>query len=200
MARVEALQPQDGVEVAQALLGGVKAETVMLSDLVEEVERFATHENRFKNENQMRLWRNPRKRAVANLIAALGGDRDVRELDHAAALQHKVWWTKRINAEGQSIETANKDFTNMAGMLRRFYESIGQPNPPEPYRKVFIKDRHKQDERKLEIPVEWIVEKWFAPGALDSLNAEARDILLISIETGCRQSEIYDLPASAFVL
>ena len=200
LARVEAVEPQDGVEVAQALLGGVEAPTVMLSDLVDEVERFATHENRFKNENQMRLWRNPRKRAVANLIAALGGDRDVREVDHAAALQHKVWWTKRINVEGQSIETANKDFANMAGMLRRFYESIGQPNPPEPYRKVFIKDRHKQDERKLEIPVEWIVEKWFAPGALDSLNAEARDILLISIETGCRQSEIYDLPASAFVL
>lgn len=200
LARVEALQPQDGVEVAQALLGGGKSVSVMLSDPVETVEQFATHENRFKNDNQMRLWRNPRKRAVANLIAVLGGDREVREVDHAASLQHRVWWNKRIISEGQSIETANKDFANMAGMLRRFYESIGRPNPPEPYRKVFIKDRHKRDERKLEIPVKWIVEKWFAPGALDTLNDEARDILLISIETGCRQSEIYDLPASAFVL
>ena len=48
--------------------------------------------------------------------------------------------------------------------------------------------------------MEWIVEKWFAPGAFDGLNEEARDILLMSIETGCRQSEIHDMPSNAIVL
>jgi len=88
----------------------------------------------------------------------------------------------------------------MAGMLRRYYESIAQPDPPYPYHRVSLKDRHKAESRKLEIPVDWITEKWFAPGAFDGTNDEARDILLISVETGCRQSEICDLPPEAIVL
>lgn len=98
------------------------------------------------------------------------------------------------------MESANKDFANMAGMLRRYYESIAQPDPPYPYHCVSLKDRHKAESRKLEIPVDWITEKWFAPGAFDGTNDEARDILLISVETGCRQSEICDLPPEAIVL
>lgn len=201
LGRVEVAGADPATGTMKALLGSVEEPALALSGLVDEVERLAAHDNRFKSENQMRLWRNPRIRAVANLTTALGGkDVFVSEIDHAAALKHKAWWQKKITAENLSMESANKDFANMAGMLRRYYESIAQPNPPEPYRRVTLKDRHKVEARKLEIPVDWITEKWFAPGAFDATNAEARDILLISIETGCRQSEIHDLPASAIVL
>ncbi|WP_339759611.1 DUF6538 domain-containing protein [uncultured Sulfitobacter sp.] len=201
LGRVEAASADPATETAKALLGAIDEPALMLSGLVDEVESLAEHDNRYKSENQLRLWRNPRKRAVANLMTALGGkDVSVSEIDHAAALKHKAWWQKKIAAEGLSMESANKDFANMAGMLRRYYEGIAEPNPPEPYRRVNLKDRHKVETRKLEIPVDWITEKWFAPGAFDATNAEARDILLISIETGCRQSEIHDLPASAIVL
>jgi len=163
--RVEAAVADPVTETAKALLGAMDEPALLLSGLVDQVERLAAHDNRFKSENQMRLWRNPRKRAVANLTAALGGkDVFVTEIDHAAALKHKAWWQKKIAAENLSMESANKDFANMAGMLRRYYESIAQPNPPEPYRRVTLKDRHKVEARKLEIPVEWIIEKWFAPG------------------------------------
>ena len=199
--RVEAASADPASETAKALLGAIDEPALMLSGLVDEVEGLAAHDNRYKSENQLRLWRNPRKRAVANLMTALGGkDVFVSEIDQAAALKHKAWWQKKITAEGLSMESANKDFANLAGMLRRYYEGIAQPDPPEPYRRVNLKDRHKVETRKLEIPVDWITEKWFAPGAFDASNAEARDILLISIETGCRQSEIHDLPASAIVL
>ncbi len=201
LERVEVASADPATETAKALLGAVEEPALRLSNLVDEVERIAAHDNRYKSENQMRLWRNPRKRAAANLQAALGGrDVLVSEIDHAAALKHKAWWQKKIAAENLSVESANKDFANMAGMLRRYYESIAQPDPPFPYHRVSLKDRHKTESRKLEIPVDWITEKWFAPGAFDGTNAEARDILLISIETGCRQSEIHDLPPGAFVL
>jgi hypothetical protein len=201
LERVEASSADPATETAKALLGAVEEPALRLSGLVEEVERIAAHDNRYKSENQMRLWRNPRKRAAANLQVALGGkDVLVSEIDHAAALKHKAWWQKKIAAESLSMESANKDFANMAGMLRRYYESIAQPDPPYPYHRVSLKDRHKAESRKLEIPVEWIKEKWFAPGAFDGTNDEARDILLISVETGCRQSEIYDVPPEAIVL
>ena len=201
LGRVETASADPATETVKALLGAIEEPALMLSGLVDEVEILAAHENRYKSENQLRLWRNPRKRAVANLMTALGGkDVFVSEIDHSAALKHKAWWQKKITAEQLSMESANKDFANMAGMLRRYYEGIAQPNPPEPYRRVNLKDRHKVETRKMEIPVDWITEKWFAPGAFDATNPEARDILLISIETGCRQSEIHDLPASAIVL
>ncbi|WP_322865936.1 DUF6538 domain-containing protein [Aquicoccus sp. G2-2] len=201
LERVEVATSDPATETAKVLLGAVEVPALRLSGLVDEVERIAAHDNRYKSENQMRLWRNPRKRAAANLQTALGGkDVLVSEIDHAAALKHKAWWQRKIAAENLSMESANKDFANMAGMLRRYYESIARPDPPEPYHRVSLKDRHKAESRKLEIPVDWIVEKWFAPGAFDGTNDEARDILLISIETGCRQSEIHDLPPGAFVL
>ena len=63
-----------------------------------------------------------------------------------------------------------------------------------------IKDRHACKDKKLEIPVAWIREKRSAKGAFDGLDAEARDTLLISIETGCRQTDTHDLPAPAIIL
>lgn len=201
LGRIETASADQSTETVKVLLGGVDEPALRLSQLVEVVERIAEHENRYKSENQMRLWRNPRKRTVANLMAALGGKNPlITDIDHAAALKHKAWWQKKITAEKLSLETANKDFANMAGLLRRYYEDIAQPDPPEPYHRVGLKDRLKAENRKLEIPVDWIKEKWFALGAFDGTNAEARDILLISIETGCRQSEIHDLPPDAIVL
>jgi len=85
-------------------------------------------------------------------------------------------------------------------MLARYYDSLQLEDVPRPYSGVTIKDRHAVKTRKLEMPLDWIKDKWLAEGAFDKLNVEARDILLMSLETGCRQSEIHDLPASAIVL
>ena len=102
--------------------------------------------------------------------------------------------------EKLKTESANKDMTYMSGMLRRYYEDLDHPDPPRPYAGVTIGDRHAQPGRKKEVSVDWITERWLKPEALDGLNDEARDILLISIETGCRQLEFLDLPPRAFRL
>ncbi|WP_156320723.1 DUF6538 domain-containing protein [Celeribacter marinus] len=204
LQRVEATtQTGDGGPdevVASALLGVAEAPQLRLSGLVEHVETLAAHDNRFKNSEQMRLWRSPRLRAVNNLIKALGEDLSVASVGTAQARKHKKWWQARIAREGQSATTANKDFNYISGMLTRFYEDLEHDDPPRPYAGVAIQDRHAKPSQKREVPVDWIVDKWFAPDALSGLNDEARDILLISIETGCRQNEIYNLPASALRL
>jgi integrase len=203
MLRVEASRNANGAPdaaVASALLGAVEAPKLKLSGLVEHAETLAAHDNRFKNNEQMRLWRTPRQRAVNNLMSALGKDIAVASIGSTEARAWKKWWKARIAREGQSSETANKDFTYMNGMFGRFYEDLEHEDPPRPFAGISIRDRHAKPSQKLEVPVDWIVEKWFAPGALDGLNEEARDILLISIETGCRQNEIYNLPPSAICL
>lgn len=203
LKRVEAAIQSNGhvdANVAAATLGTVSETQLLLSQLVDHVEDLSAHENRFKNDAQLKAWRNPRKRAVKNLTAAIGGDKPVAQLTRADVLLHRRYWQDRIKQRGLDIETANKDFTNMSGMLSRYYDDLGVEDPPRIYNGVNLTDRHKKSTRKDEVPVEFILEKWFANGALDCLNTEARDILLISIETGCRQSEIYDLPASAFQL
>ncbi len=203
LARVEAMRAPDGWPdpvIASGVLGGANEPTLRLSDLVEHAETLSVQDNRFKSAEQMRLWRNPRVRAVRNLIAALGGDRPVVEIGPVEARQHRRWWQSRIADEGQSSQTANKDFHYISGMLARFYEDIDHADPPRPYMGVSIRDRHAKVQRKDEVPVAYITDRWFAPGAFDGLNDEARDILLIALETGCRQSEIHDLPASAFQL
>lgn len=203
LARVEAARSSRGAPdpvVAAAVLGVVDEPNLMLSDLLDHVETLAASDNRFKNSNQMRLWRNPRKRAIANLKAAIGDDIAVAKLTSDHALLHKEWWEKKISAGKAKADTANKDFHYMSGMLSRFYAAIKIKEPPRPYLGVRISDKFQTSKQKLEVPVEWIAEKWLVPGALDGMNAEERDILLISIETGCRQSEIHDLPSSSFHL
>ncbi|MCV6825395.1 MULTISPECIES: DUF6538 domain-containing protein [Halocynthiibacter] len=203
LERVEELAATSGTpdkELATALLGNVTAPTLKLSGLVDHVQDLNAHDNRFKSPEQMRLWLNPRKRAVGNLIKALGKDCDVIAVGTPEARRHRKWWQAKIEREGQSVKTANKDFHYLSGMLARFYDDLDHEDPPRPYAGVAIRDRHASSSRKAEVPVEWITEKWFAPGAFNGLNAEARDILLMSIETGCRQSEIYNLPASALKL
>ena len=203
LQRVEAaIQTKGQVDahVAAATLGTIAEPKLLLSQLVDHVEQLSAHENRFKNTAQMTAWRTPRHRAVANLKAAIGGDKPVAQLSRADVLKHRSFWEKRIREEGLQIETANKDFTNMAGMLARYYKDLNVEDPPRIYSGINLTDRHKVVTRKAELPVSFILEKWFADGALDCLNEEVRDILLISLETGCRQSEIYNLPASAFEL
>ncbi|SOH95634.1 hypothetical protein SAMN06273572_1143 [Monaibacterium marinum] len=203
LARVEATRGPDGRSdpvAASGVLGGVNEPTLKLSELVARAEALSVHDNRFKSAEQMRLWRNPRVRAVRNRIAALGGDRRVVEIGAAEARLHRRWWQARIADEGQSSQTANKDFHYISGMLVRFYEDIDHADPPRPYMGVSIRDRHAKVQRKDEVPFAFITERWFALGAFNGLNDEARDILLIALETGCRQSEIHDLPASAFKL
>jgi integrase len=46
----------------------------------------------------------------------------------------------------------------------------------------------------------WIREKLMAPGALDGLNPEARAILLVMVNTGCRPSELAALSANTIHL
>ncbi|MCZ8080295.1 MAG: tyrosine-type recombinase/integrase [Rhodobacteraceae bacterium] len=181
-------------EVADAALGVVSTPELMLSSLAAKVEQIAAHENRHKNARQMADWKNNMRRSLGTLQKALGRDVPVLSIGVAEARLHRRFLQGRIEKGEISAETAGKDLTYASGALRRYYDHLALAEPPRPYAGVTIRDRFEKESRKQEMPEEWIRDVLLTPGRLDGMNSEARDALLVILETGCRQSEVLDLP------
>ncbi len=186
--------------LARALLGGVEEVPVMLSGLLEYVVGLdATKEaNKHKSKNQLRQWRNPRIRAIQNLRLALKAagrpdDMPVAQITREIGGLHQNWWSSRIVKEKLSSDSAQREYSTMAGMLSAYWNSVAKPNP-KAYSGVSNRTRFTKKKRKPEFSLEWIEASILALGALDGLNDEATDITIIAAETGCRQSEIYNTP------
>nr|WP_299847945.1 DUF6538 domain-containing protein [uncultured Paracoccus sp.] len=184
-----------------AVLGGSEEPGLRLSGLADHVEQISADENRFKNQTQMRKWRNGHKRVMTQAMEAIGQDILVRDFTAEHALKHLLMLEKKVVTQTIAADTIKKELTYAAGCFRRYYRAAGVVNPPRPYAglsvsKGVIKLSHKpaDSRRKRELPLDWITDTLLLPGLLDGMNPEARDILLICVETGCRQSEIYNTP------
>jgi integrase len=182
-------------EVADAALGVVETPSLMLSGLAAKVIEVSAHENRYKNPRQMNDWENNMKRSLSTLQRALGRDVPVMSVGQAEARLHRKRLQERVAAGEITALTASKDLTYASGALRRYYEHLALAEPPKPYAGVTIVDKFAEVSRKLEFSDEWIRAVLLTPGKLEALNAEARDALLVILETGCRQGEVLDLPA-----
>ncbi|MRX49458.1 tyrosine-type recombinase/integrase [Paracoccus sp. S-4012] len=184
-----------------AVLGGIEKPLLRLSQLADHVDGLAKDENRFKNETQLRKWRNGNKRTLTQAIEAIGSDLLVQDFNAEHAMKHLLWLEKRVARKEISAETVKKELTYAASCIKRYYRAAGVAHPPRPYAGLSvskgvakISHKPKDQKRKRELSVDWILQTLLAPGTLDGLNPEARDILLICVETGCRQSEIYNTP------
>jgi hypothetical protein len=185
---------------AAAILGGFKDERVMLSGLLEHIEGLPEilKANRYKSNDQRRKWRNPRRRAIENFRAALAwkkrpDDLAVEDISHEHARIHQAWWSERLRQEDLSIDTPNREYVTMSGMLTAYYDGAAKQSP-KPYSGISHRDRFKELTSKPEFTVEWISENVITPGALDRMSDEGADITILIAETGCRQSEIYNTP------
>jgi integrase len=61
-------------------------------------------------------------------------------------------------------------------------------------------EKWQEVERKLALPIWWILEVLYDPIKTAGLNAEGRDIAILCAELGTRENEIHDLPPEAIVL
>lgn len=199
VARLQAVmrEPDAAREIeAQALLGGAKEVYPTLSEALENFWDLAAASVRRKSDDQRRRWENPRKKSIKNLIAVIG-DKRLNQITPDDMQDFHHWWLERLEIEELTANSANKDFTHIAGILKLVNE-----------RKKFRLDlplsgyRFSEDEKVPRPPFsdEWIRDKMLAPGALDGLNSEARAILLGMINTGYRPSEGAALRAEHIIL
>jgi hypothetical protein len=70
-----------------------------------------------KSEDQIRRWKNLRKKTFANFIRLIG-DLPISEITADDMIDFREWWWERIRDDGLAPNSANKDFSCIAGTLR----------------------------------------------------------------------------------
>jgi len=171
---------------AKALLGGAQEPQITISRALELYWSLAADRLIGKSEDQVRRWKNPRVKAIANLIAVIG-DQAVADVTGDDMLEFRAWWMERLESEALTPNSANKDLIHVGDVLKTInkMKRLGLALP--------LSDlSFKEGEAKTRPPfsVAWIRDKILGPGALDGLNKEARCILLSMINTGARPSEL----------
>ena len=79
----------------QAVLGGIEAPSFRLAGLLEAFEAIMQPSLASMSEDQRRKWRNPKRRAIANLLQVIG-DKPVAEISRGDALDFRSWWSERV--------------------------------------------------------------------------------------------------------
>lgn len=188
LERVEAITGsgnKNRLQEASALLGTTPAPKITVKRALELYWELTEHETHGKSSDQIRRMKNPVLKAFKNFVDVVG-DKPVSDITRDDMLNFRDWWGARVHAGECSSSTANKDFTHFSKVLKRVNE-LKRLGYDLPLGGLSFKERGK--EPRLPFGTEWIKTRLLAPGALDSLNTEARCILLGMVNTGYRPSE-----------
>ena len=207
VARVEDLVAKrdapDSVEAA-ALLGGVDRPRLTITQVADKMPEWFPLELRSKNERQKGTWRARWTRPVGKVVELLGRDPVFVDLTRADAKAVKDALQDRVLEGDLKGSSAQKEIQNLDQLWKRFHKTLDMsPDdvPASPFYRLSEGLTYlDENSRKKEVPIEWIPAKLLAPGALDFMNDELRDLIFVLIETGARQSEITDLPPHAICL
>lgn len=115
----EAVGP-DMIEAA-AVLGGAAKPEIRVSRALDIYFETSRDKLLRKSEDQIRRWKNPKKKAVANFIA-VNGDICLAEIGADHMLDFKNWWIDRIEDEDLTANSANKDIGHISTVLRAVNE------------------------------------------------------------------------------
>lgn len=174
--------------IGDAVLGGVPEAGITIREALDEYWIVSADKVREKTPDQLRRWKHPRIRAIDNFVNVIG-NKAVAEITRADMKLFRDWWNARIDREGLTSNSANKDFQHVAAILRAVDDALGlEINLP--VKGIVIKGTKR---RRVPFSDKWIKTKLLANGALDGLNDEARCVLLTCINTGARPSEIAGL-------
>jgi len=189
LRRIELLEARGltaSAPTARAVFGTASTPALLLSQMFDAYERYSRDLLKGKSEDQVRKWRNPRLKAIRNLVDLIG-DKALADITRSDALDFREWWVDRVTEEDYDPGSANKDIGNLATMFRRLDLALRlglaspfqdlrvageRHNPRPPYAPDFVRKRILPDRELM------------------SLNDEARGIVLMVACTGARPSEI----------
>lgn len=190
--RVDAIAtaaPGQRASVADAALGLIDVPRFMLSDVLETYIELTATDDTDKSPDQIRRSRNPKIKAMRELIESTG-DKPMVDFTHDDALRQRQWLLARVKAGKISSGTAGKGQSIAMGILRRVNALKGL-GLDLAFPGLSI-DRGDAKQR-ASIPANWIRDKLLVTGALDGINEQAGAVVLIMVNTGARLSEIAGL-------
>ncbi|MES0096273.1 DUF6538 domain-containing protein [Mesorhizobium sp. M0019] len=207
LKRVEALERvQAAPAVADALLGGVQVPPVKVSKAFDlYADEIMAHEVAGKSQSQRRMWKKVKQRAVNNFVA-LVGDKPIGDVTREDGLTFYRFWLKRIapppdiGAATHSASAGNRDLGNMRDLYRRYFAHLGEEQKGTPFDDLRFSERGKRRRKRPSFEPKWITDQIMRPGALASLDAQARRCVLALIETGTRPSEICNVDETVIFL
>ena len=176
----------------EALLGlTMQTASVLLSELVGQY--MALPKVRFvdlkgKSLQQIKTWKLMRDSAVKRLIAIIG---DKLSITVADANAFNDWYSGYIHDNGFKTEGARKDIDVLRKMIRLICEREKLKDPGVWGKNPFPASGGKRNA----FSIAFVRDVLLKPGALDDMDALARDFLHVLIDTGARPSEIAALRA-----
>ena len=180
-------------KTARAIFGLVNPPDHTLIDALNTyIRSIAPHETRFKSDEQRKKWLEARQRTIIQ-FETICGHLSMTEITRHHAVKFHAFWRDRVMPEDAKYKpnTANKQLGHLRKIYRLYWTFHGQEDRPNPFRNLRFNSRYEST-----TPVfsdKWIRTKILAHDALSGLNLEARLIVPILIETGCRLSEIVNL-------
>lgn len=171
-------------EVA-AVLGNVDVPKVTISEALEDFFPLAKDRLLNKSPAQVKRYETSRRLSVRNFCEVVG-DKPLVEITRADAVVFRSWWQERVS-EGRDPATANKHFGHLSDLVKTIADLRGLPME-NPFKGLRLKAVASRESFPFSVP--WIKTRMLAPGALDRLGQEARDVLLVMVNTGARPSEI----------
>ena len=203
-SRLEAiLPPTTPREVEQAVLGTIVQPQDRFEDALKiYMEGPGKLVLANKSPNQLRIWKNIPKRAIARFVEVVG-DKALTDIRREDAVKFYRFWLNRImpddDAEPMHPSSGNRELGELRKLYREYFSF--EHNDKERLN-PFLALGFPEDgsDPRPPFPIPWIETKFLTAGPLAGLNPEARGVLLAMIETGCRPSEICNLTPSAIVL
>jgi len=203
ISRLEALrEDKTPSATVSAILGGVETPAISVNKAFDiYCDEIVPDELLNKSAAQKAQWKKVKQRAVNNFVA-LVGDKAMTDIVRDDAMKLYRYWLKRIAPkEGKpthSASSGNRDIGNMRVLYEAYFTHSGDPDRPNPFAKLNFSTKKKRP--RPPFPTTWIRDTIMEPGALATLNDEARGIVLALIETGARPSEIANLEPSSIRL
>ncbi|KZL24538.1 phage integrase [Pseudovibrio sp. WM33] len=191
LERIEAIpeseQSKKNSVVADGLLGGADRPELKISKLYEEYIELTPDLLFGKSDDQIRKWKNPRLKAITNLITVVG-DKNAYELTREDGLKLREWWMDRVSDEDVKPSTANKDFTHLSKIFST-WRDLKQDDLANPFLQLRLAQDDLQDHRPS-FSRDWIASRLLVEGAFGGTNDEAVLAFKILINTGLRPSEL----------
>ncbi|MDB5582784.1 MAG: integrase [Bradyrhizobium sp.] len=195
LARIEVVKSRSTNDIAGALGAVAEPQITVRKAMALYCEEIGLGETKGMSINQHASWKKVKLAAAERFIEAVG-NKALLEITRADATKFHGDWQKRVmGGDGErpiSGNTANRSLGNMRKLFREYAAHIGR-DIRNPFDGLAFSDSKRKMKKILPFTTDWISTNLLAANSLSGLNREARLILLVMVETGCRPSEICNL-------